>query len=67
MTRRPPTPPRWHREDDGWVLTYVYDTAPEGRELADLDASAIDAGPLATVELPGRVPDGFHAAWVPAH
>ncbi|HET9543275.1 MAG TPA: carotenoid oxygenase family protein [Acidimicrobiales bacterium] len=54
-------------EDDGWVLTYVYDAATEGSELVVLDASAIDGGPLATVELPGRVPHGFHAAWVPAH
>ena len=53
--------------DDGWVLTYVYDAATEGSELVVLDASAIDGGPLATVELPGRVPHGFHAAWVPAH
>jgi carotenoid cleavage dioxygenase-like enzyme len=54
-------------EDDGWVLTYVYDAATEGSELAVLDASDLSVGPVATVGLPGRVPHGFHAAWVPAH
>ncbi len=53
-------------EDDGWVLTYVYDAATEGSELAVLDASDLAAGPVGTVALPARVPNGFHAAWVPA-
>jgi carotenoid cleavage dioxygenase len=54
-------------EDDGWVLTYVYDAATAGSELVVLDAADLTAGPVATVELPARVPHGFHAAWVPAH
>jgi carotenoid cleavage dioxygenase-like enzyme len=29
------------------------------------DAQRIGAGPTARVRLPGRVPAGFHAAWVP--
>jgi carotenoid cleavage dioxygenase len=53
-------------EDDGWLLTYVYDAATELSELAVLDASDLAAGPLGTVALPARVPHGFHAAWVPA-
>ncbi|HYF44959.1 MAG TPA: carotenoid oxygenase family protein, partial [Acidimicrobiales bacterium] len=52
-------------EDDGWVLTYVYDAATDGSELAVLDASDLAAGPVGTVALPARVPHGFHATWVP--
>jgi carotenoid cleavage dioxygenase len=29
-----------------------------------LDASAIDAAPVATVQLPQRVPFGFHGYWI---
>jgi carotenoid cleavage dioxygenase len=53
-------------EDDGWVLTYVYDAATDKSELAVLDATDLAAGPVGTVALPVRVPHGFHAAWVPA-
>ncbi len=53
-------------EDDGWLLTYVYDAATDRSELAVLDAADVGAGPLGTVALPVRVPHGFHAAWVPA-
>jgi carotenoid cleavage dioxygenase-like enzyme len=51
-------------EGDGWLLT-VFWRPNEGRsELAVFNASAIDQGPLATVELPFRVPYGFHGNWV---
>jgi carotenoid cleavage dioxygenase len=30
-----------------------------------LDAQAIDKGPIATAELPRRVPFGFHGNWAP--
>jgi carotenoid cleavage dioxygenase len=53
-------------EDDGWLMTYVYDAATEHSELAVLEANDIARGPVATVALPARVPHGFHAAWVPA-
>ena len=49
-------------EDDGWLMTIV--TAPTGcSELHVLDAQDVAAGPIAAVELPGRVPAGFHAQW----
>lgn len=52
-------------EASGWVLTYVYDSARDASNLVVLAADALDAGPLATVELPVRVPFGFHGSYVP--
>jgi carotenoid cleavage dioxygenase len=53
-------------EGEGWVLTYTYDAARDGSDLVVLDATDVAAGPVATVELPQRVPCGFHATWVPS-
>lgn len=52
-------------EDDGWVLTFVTDTSTWRSECWVFEAPRIAAGPVARVELPARVPAGFHAAWVP--
>jgi carotenoid cleavage dioxygenase len=51
-------------EDDGWLLTYVYDAERDASDLAVL--AARDLGVVATVHLPQRVPFGFHGAWVDA-
>jgi carotenoid cleavage dioxygenase-like enzyme len=53
-------------EDDGWLLTFVYDQASGQSALAVLDAADITACPEAVVHLPVAVPDGFHAAWIPS-
>jgi len=52
-------------EAEGVVMTYVYDRAAGTSSLVVLDARDVGAGPLARVELPQRVPYGFHATWVP--
>jgi carotenoid cleavage dioxygenase-like enzyme len=53
-------------EDDGYVMTYVYDKATDSSSYVVLNAGDI-AGPLvAEVPLPRRVPHGFHGSWVPA-
>lgn len=52
-------------EDEGWVLSVVYDEAGDGSYLAVLDATDFAAPPVATVPLPQRVPFGFHGSWVP--
>jgi carotenoid cleavage dioxygenase len=52
-------------EDDGWLLTFVYDERSGRSELAVLDAADFTAAPQAVVHLPVRVPDGFHGAWLP--
>jgi carotenoid cleavage dioxygenase len=52
-------------EDDGWLLSFVYDAARDASELLVLDARAPAEAPVARVLLPARVPYGFHGAWVP--
>ncbi len=52
-------------ETDGWLLSLVYDRAEDRSELVVLDAGDPDGGPVASVQLPTRVPLGFHGNWVP--
>ncbi|MET9266315.1 carotenoid oxygenase family protein [Amycolatopsis sp. NPDC004079] len=49
----------------GWLLAYVYDGPNDRSDLVVLDAQDIEAAPVATVHLPGRVPAGFHGNWLP--
>jgi len=53
-------------EDDGYVVTLVYDPARNASEFLILAASDIAGDPVARVRLPNRVPYGFHGNWVPA-
>lgn len=53
-------------EDEGWVLSVVYDEAKDSSYLAVIDATDFAGAPVATVQLPQRVPFGFHGSWVPA-
>lgn len=50
-------------EDEGYLLSIVYDAARGGSDFIVLDATDIAKGPIATVALPQRVPFGFHGAW----
>ena len=52
-------------EDEGWVLSVVYDAARDASDLVILDATSFAGPPVATVHLPARVPFGFHGSWVP--
>jgi carotenoid cleavage dioxygenase len=51
-------------EDDAWILTVVYDPATDTSELHVLDAQDISGPEVARIELPQRVPFGFHGNWV---
>jgi carotenoid cleavage dioxygenase-like enzyme len=53
-------------EDDGYLMTFVYDAASDTSEYVIFDAKTMSADPIATVHLP-RVPFGFHGSWVPAN
>ncbi|QXC60422.1 carotenoid oxygenase family protein [Aquihabitans sp. G128] len=51
-------------EGDGFVLTYIWDRRTDRSSLGIFDAQAMRRGPVAEVELPVRVPFGFHGLWV---
>ncbi|WP_194833163.1 carotenoid oxygenase family protein [Nocardia sp. XZ_19_369] len=53
------------REDDGYLLTIVSDLAADASRLLVLDASDLAKPPVATVDLPQRVPAGIHGHWIP--
>jgi len=51
-------------EDDGYVLSYVNDPDRGATDLVILSAQDFGGHPLARVQLPGRVPLGFHGSWI---
>jgi len=51
-------------EDDGYLLSYVFDPAENRSDLVILDASQLEKDPIARVHLPVRVPAGFHGSWI---
>ena len=53
-------------EDHGYLMSYLYDDRTDRSQLVVVDATDVAAGPVARVQLPQRVPYGFHATWVPA-
>ncbi len=50
-------------EGDGFLLTLVYRGAERRSDVLVLDAQNVAAEPLAVVELPHRIPFGFHGNW----
>lgn len=51
-------------EDEGWLLSIVTDRAAAGSQLLVLDATDLAGAPVASVQLPRRVPAGFHGSWI---
>jgi carotenoid cleavage dioxygenase len=52
-------------EGDGWVLTLMHQAGTDTSDLYVLNAQDICGEPQAIVQLPQRVPAGFHGNWVP--
>ncbi len=52
-------------EDDGYLMTYVYDATSDSSRFVIMDAGTMDDEPVASVGLP-RIPNGFHGNWIPA-
>ncbi len=52
-------------EDEGWLLTFAHDGTRNSGALVVLDATRLNASPIAVVPLPQRVPIGFHGNWIP--
>lgn len=51
-------------EDEGYLLSVVYDPDSQRSEVIVIDATRFEAPPVAVIELPCRVPYGFHGNWV---
>jgi carotenoid cleavage dioxygenase-like enzyme len=52
-------------EIDGWLLVYATDLATDRTDLCVIDARDFEAGPVARIHIPQRVPMGFHGNWLP--
>jgi carotenoid cleavage dioxygenase len=53
-------------EDDGWLMSYVYDAKSESGDVVMLEAADLASGHVAPIHLSRRVPFGFHGNWVPS-
>jgi carotenoid cleavage dioxygenase-like enzyme len=53
-------------EGSGWLLAVVWRAAENRSDLVVFNATDVEAGPVALVQLGHRVPDGFHGNWVAA-
>ncbi|KAL0425621.1 UNVERIFIED_CONTAM: Carotenoid 9,10(9',10')-cleavage dioxygenase 1 [Sesamum radiatum] len=51
-------------EDDGYLIFFVHDESTGKSAVNVIDAKTMSADPVAVVELPKRVPYGFHAFFV---
>ena len=52
-------------EDDGYVMAYVFNGERNASDVVILSGQDFTGSPLAVVELPVRVPFGFHGGWFP--
>jgi len=51
------------QEDDGWVLTLVYDAAHNRSDVAILDGTCISHGAIARLHLKHHIPYGLHGSF----
>ena len=51
-------------EDSGYVVGFVYDQEVDKSEFIIIDAENFSEEPLARIQLPSRVPFGFHGSWI---
>jgi carotenoid cleavage dioxygenase len=45
-------------------MTYVYDKTVDKSDLVIFNAQDLKSGAIAKIELPQRVPFGFHGSWI---
>ncbi|KAK9808604.1 hypothetical protein WJX72_000386 [[Myrmecia] bisecta] len=50
-------------EDDGWILTVVYNAATHQSQLVILDARHVSDGPVASLNLLHHIPFGIHGSF----
>lgn len=53
-------------EDDGYLVTFITKASGQPGECAVFDARDISRGPICRIVLPGHLPMGAHAYWMPA-
>jgi carotenoid cleavage dioxygenase-like enzyme len=55
-------------EDDGWLVTWLHEHDGSASRCILIDARDVEAGPIARISMPQRVPLGFHGNWfAPEH
>ena len=59
-----PSPSAPADETVGWYLAYVYDSTRDSSDLVIIDAADFSGEPVARIQLPRRVPYGFHGNWI---
>ncbi|KAH6835825.1 hypothetical protein C2S53_006580 [Perilla frutescens var. hirtella] len=52
-------------EDDGWIIAYVHNEDSDTSQVYIVDAKNLSDEPVAIIDLPSRVPYGFHGAFIP--
>ncbi len=52
-------------EDEGWVMSIVYDGNIDKSKLVIIDTLNFDKKPVCEIILPQRVPFGAHGNWMP--
>lgn len=57
--------PNAQAEDEGYLLLFAYDKKRNASDFLILDAKEIEKPPIATIQLPRRVPHGLHGSWFP--
>lgn len=57
--------PNAEAEDEGWIISSVYDSARDLTDIVILDAQNFTGEPVAVIRLPTRIPFTFHGGWAP--
>ena len=52
-------------EDDGYLMTYVWQAETDTSYMVILDAANVASEPLAEIHVPRRIVAGFHSSWIP--
>lgn len=55
--------PNAQAEDEGWVLTVIYDGEHHRSDVVILDGQDLHKGPIARVHLKHHIPYGLHGSW----
>ncbi len=55
--------PQGKEEDEGWLMTMVYDGSQHRSALAIFDAQRVSNGPIAIAYLQHHIPYGLHGFW----